>query len=1390
MQKIKTNHIAAPLAILLVLHGANLCFGQRQRSEPAIQMLSSDATGLTIAFAPKNWREQVFVDDGVELTRIDFQGAVLKEQEGNPQIPYHVAVVGMPVGARLRVRIVESDYESRAGVRLAPFPKVKRVDGWPVREVVYNPEIYGQAQSFPSELVRVDKPVFFRDQQIVRIQVAGAQFLPAQNRLLKYRRIIVQVSFEGGQTAPAETFAVYSESEERLYRNVLLNYETARRWRKRRKQVDFSKQAAFQGTTFYRFNIQDEGIYKIDGRFLESEISGLSLASIDPSKIRLFNNGGRELPRDIDAPRPEGLVENAIVVDDDGDGRFDRDDFILFYARGVNGWEYDPQAGEYKHYINHFTFSNTYWLSLDGQQEGKRMSTVTSGTPGAEVIETYQGMTFVEEEKTNRLNSGLNWFGQGFAVDEFSRSHTWRLAMPNARAGEEGRFEFRFAALNQGTHRFTIRMNGKTVASTQFSGLLGDFSGSFLRMRLRDETFSARDVMIPGENELELSYAHSATFGQAFLDWFEIFYPAQMQAVEDELVFSVVPSNGLRTYRVSGFSSSDIQLFDVTDFSEAKRVTGGTLSNGILTFADVQEADAPKRYAAVSASKFRPVENLERTEFRDLRDPAAAENDPAEFVIITHNDFFSQAERLESFRENGSPTNRLATRVVRLTDIFDNFSGGLFDPTAIRDFLKHAFENWRTRPLYVLLLGDGTYDYKNSTINFIPTFQSDELGDENQRMLRELESRTTDSWFTYLDESNDFPGTPVMDMVIGRLNAQTIADAKNVIDKIIDYESRPQRGNWRNTITIVGDDELVTGGQASAQDAALHIPQAESLAETYIPRSFEVQKIYLSEFPKVTSAAIGGFTKPAAKETLLRQMNQGTLIVNYIGHGNSSLWAHEHIFETSDNDRVQNQDKLIFFVAATCDWALFDDPSPSGQSQAEDLLLAEDRGAIAVLSSARLVFSSTNFSFSKKYYDNLFTEAGSTSRIGEAFVITRIQNNSRVNDEKYHIYGDPTLRLAVPQQQAVITSMTPDSILALSTIEVEGEIRQDSQLASTFNGTAFINTLDSRRFVVHKPEAGSNQEYFLPGNSIYRGTVPVTNGVFKARFIVPKDISYGGRQARVGVYFWNDELDGSGFRENIVVSSSTANLVDGQGPQIRIYFREHENFTTGDIVDESVTMVVDLADTISGINIAGEIGHRLTLSIDPNEETCLSQLNRFQGTNIIDLTDLFQFNEGDHLAGKVEFPLHFPAEVDIAGSTVRCQSLEGEQRHRLVVKAWDNSNNSSTAAAEVLVVHEEGLVLREVMNYPNPFRDRTTFTFFANQDAEVRIKIYTVAGQLIQTVEYLNVRNGFNMIDWDGRDAQGDIPANGVYLYKLIAKAQGSNGLMQKEAIGRLAIIR
>jgi len=1069
----KMNSVFNVLGIVATLWSSILLSG-------VPQILKSDASGITVSFEVEEWQVSSVSSEGHSFVQLDFFGKQVIEEPGKPAIPYHTATIGIPIGAKISARIVRIESETLSNAKLIPHSTYRFSESISKSERIPDNSIYQKSAAFPQNLMEVSEPGWFRDQQVIDLRVAAAKYEPGSNSIEKLNKVIVRIDFEGGSRV--EFTSARSANEERWRRSAILNYEDAIKWQKPRKSQTSLAKNNVRESMFYTFEITEDGIYKIDGALLESKVSGLNLQDINPDKIRLYNNGGQEIARNLLDERPDGLLENAIIVNDGGDGRFDKDDFILFYAIGVEGWNYDPIAGKFEHYRNRYVDANRYWLTLEGGQNGKRMESVASSQTQQNVTQTYNGLYFIEEEQSNPVRSGMNWFGRQFTIgDNSSGIFQWTADLPNAQDAGNATFRFRFFAVNEGSHRFDLTVNTNTWPRHAFTGI-APIDHQYHNYRKSDLTFND-NFLESGENRFQLLYSHSSS-GAAYLDWVELSYAASMNAVDDKLLFHIIPQSITESYRISGFSNDKLRLFDVTDFSEVMEITDFSSQNNALTFTATNSAlNEAKRYVAISESKIKSVSNLTRASCKNLRDPNLA----AEFVIITHDNFESEALRLESFRENGSPNNRLSTVTVKISDIYNNFSSGMMDAVAIRDFLHFAYNNWSPKPLYVLLIGDGNYDYKNKLAteeNWIPAYQTDAIYDDGESSIAVLRSRTMDAALTYLTEDDYIEGRNIkssrrMDLSIGRINARSISDAQNVIDKIIEYESS-NSGSWKNTITIIGDDELVGGGAPNASDD-IHIKQAEKLAESngrYIPNSFNRKKIYLSEYPKALSGASSGITKPAAKADLIEQINQGSLIINFIGHGNSTLWAHEAIFQQSDNELVQNSGRPAFFIAATCDWALHDDPTR--QSQAEELLLAKDKGAIAIFSSSRLVFARSNAAFSQNYYEELFSDKRMS--IGDAFVLARARGGTNlINDEKYHIYGDPTLKLGRPQRKANIVSFTPDSIVALSKMSVEAQVLDENDAFDPgFNGTALVNVFDSRKAVTNIPEAGSAQNYLLP----------------------------------------------------------------------------------------------------------------------------------------------------------------------------------------------------------------------------------------------------------------------------------------------------------------------
>jgi hypothetical protein len=725
--------------------------------------------------------------------------------------------------------------------------------------------------------------------------------------------------------------------------------------------------------------------------------------------------------------------------------------------------------------------------------------------------------------------------------------------------------------------------------------------------------------------------------------------------------------------------------------------------------------------------------------------------DGADFVIITHSDFLAQAQRLKAYREQAGP-DRLTTIVVNVQDIYNEFSGGLLDPTAIRDYLKYAYENCTLKPRYLLLFGGGNYDYKNITTQlkgWIPPYETLET-------LDQLDSYCTDDYYGLI-LAND----PRVDLAIGRIPAQSADEARVVVDKIIAYEQSSPFDAWRNRITYVADDGPAGAGE---DDRSIHTAQAEDLAESFTPIDFEKSKIYIVEYPTVFTA--DGRRKPDAAKTIVDRINNGTLMINWTGHGNPQVWAHEHVFEREMTiPQLVNKDRLTFVSAATCDFGRFDNPIE--RSSTELLLIRENGGSIGTLSSGRAAFSDQNALFNDDFYFYLLRRnaQGKLTRLGDAIFSTK-QGRYQSNDQKFHLFGDPTLRLIAPTYRASLDTINGrpttavDTLRALGVGRLGGSIQKlDGSAWSDFSGKALLTVYDSRKEITVPGWFGFT--FTVPGGVIYRGESTIANGKFNPSFYVPKDISYENNQGRISVYFSNANSDGAGYTENVIFggADSTASQ-DVQGPTISIYL-DSRNFRAGDVVGENPLLLLDYFDE-HGINTAsGGIGHRLEAWIDDQPTA-------------IDLTDFYKGKVDSYQEGSIEYRL--------------ASLVDG--KHELKAKAWDIYNNSSTSQTTFVIATTSDLHISNVFNYPNPFARSTTFTFQQNQSMpiNVEIKIYTLAGRLVKVLRAPSIADSFVRIPWDGRDEDGDVLANGVYLYRVVAHTV--DGGKSTETIGKLSVLK
>lgn len=1312
-------------------------------SQNDIRILSSDASALVFEFTPSYTDTSVVQIDSKEYKRVTFSGSSLfnVNDYGFPLLEQQLVNIGVPDEFGTTVEVLSTSYKEING-QILPIPEPFEDGDFVGYRYILNPGYYNS--EFTDNLVSFGEYGIARGLKIQSLILSPVQFSSSLNSIRIYTRLVVRVNFSNGisfSKKPADDFLS----------NVIMNFDVARFWvdeKPDRLNKVFSNSVLSEGR-WIRFEAPEEGIYRISRSMLAS--LGIDANTVDPRTIKIYNNGGKILPENITQSRPEDLVENAILVAGEEDGRFDEGDYILFYGRGHSFWDSDSVQNKIIRFRHSYSNKNYFWITSGGSG-GKRIQQKAGlNSAPAFVQNTSPGFADWEVDKINLGKSGRQFFGDDFSSAISSR--TYMNNLPHRINSEPVKYNVRFAVGTSTGMELIISENGNNVATRNANGFGGLSYTAGIEHNL-NFTYSAP---IP-ENRSALTFkVNPATVSSVgYLDFFEIEYVKELRAADDYLMFFSNSNTGIIEYQLNSFTSSNIRVFDVSDHSNVRLITNYSFhSGGECRFRFEESASIRKKYVAVGSDRFKAPVNPFEVSNSNLR----GETIGAKFIILTHKNFIVEANRLKEYRQSQAITP-LSTIVVDVDNIYNEFSCGVLDPTALRDYIKYAYDNWQIRPEYVLFFGKGTYDYRNIEgygDNFVPTWQT-------IQSLALLDSYVTDDFFVLVDG----PDSRV-DIASGRLPVTSSVEANNIIDKIIDYENNIERGNWQNLITLIADDGI---GSLGRYEGSEHTRPSEDIAENELPGYYDKNKIYAAAYPDVITGQ--GRRKPAVNQAILEAINNGTLFINYIGHGSPELWAHEYIFEKSVVLPLMRNDKYFFMCAATCDFGYFD--IPNFQSSSEAMIFLKDRGAIAGISSARLVFSNANHGLNKNLIRNIFKQPRDTMNmaisLGKAVFITK-QTNTSVNDRKYLLFSDPTLRLRIPQYFANIDSVNGITLTsavqmkALSTTKIDGVIlKPDNSLWEDFSGEGLLTVFDSER-EFKQFFAGSNNPVSIDvkqqGGIIFKGRVSIVNGRFTADFVVPKDISYENKNGKVVFYFFDSVSDGIGYTTNVIIggTDTTANN-DGKGPDIEIYF-DDIGYGYSYLVGPNPKLIVKLFDE-TGLNTTGTgIGHKLEGILNKQEN------------NPIDFTNYFV---GDLDAGGRS------GQVNYTFNNLNF----GE--YSLMVKAWDVFNNFSSELTYFTVVNDNELIIRDVYNYPNPFSSTTHFTFNQNltQPIDVKIRIYTIAGRLIKEIEHFNISDRFVTIGWDGRDADGSVIANGTYLYKIIVKT--IDGERNNTVLGKLAVVK
>lgn len=1107
-------------------------------------------------------------------------------------------------------------------------------------------------------------------------------------------------------------------------------------------QRTYKNASVLASGNWYQFSVKDAGVYKIDLAFLNK--LGITNTSIPSAALQIFGNGGGMLPEACNGLKTDDLVENAIRVEDGGDGIFNGNDYILFYANGPDGWVADSTNKAYHHNKNLYSNTAIYFLTLGSN--GKRIANAPAAGPANTLSTAYDFRFFYELDSVNLLSSGKNWLGDELSnMAGKSNSKTFSIPANNIVTTNAGSLRSHCVGRSVSSNSFLqVSINGNNLMQHVFASTGAGNYDLFARPDTRETSF------IPGNN-LNLTYQFTPgnPTAQAWIDWFEIVCRATLSLTANaQLLFSdwasVGPGNNTE-FRIQPAPAGSI-VWDVSNPLAPIQQNLQTIAGGLSFTAN---SSSIKEYIAFANTNFKTPVVIGKIDNQNLHNSSTAD-----LLIVTTPSLLAQAQRLALHHQQ---IDNLKTVVVTARQVYNEFAGGQPDPAAIRDFVKMYYDkagaDTTKRPRYLLLFGDASFDYKDriqNNTNFIPSYQ-------NNFSYDPLATYTSDDFFGFLDDNEDINSGTVLNLLdvgIGRIPAKTTEEAVAVVDKIINYTSTKTLGPWRNQQTFIADDE----------DFNLHFTDAQVItaAANSTNPLFLQEKIYLDAYQQESNAS--GSRYPAVNQAIDNQIQNGTLIWNYNGHGGFRRLAEEVVLEKEIVDKWNNGNKLPLFITATCDFAPYD--NPAFFSLGEYILLKPNAGAIALMTTTRLVFAFSNRIMNRNYLQTALQPQadGSYLTLGEAVKRTKnftYQTQADItNNRKFTLLGDPALRLAFPTYKVAATHIngvavgnTPDTLKALNKYTISGSITNaTNQPATNFTGTLYATVYDKAQTVStlgNDPDS-YKENFQVQRNQLFKGKVTVKEGVFSLNFIVPKDINYQPGFGKISFYTENGHLDGNGNFSNFIVGGSSGELNDKEGPQIKAYLND-EKFVNGTLVNEKPQLLLKLSDS-SGINVMGTgIDHNLVAILDNNPNQTFV-LNSF-----------FEADLNTYQSGQVSFQL--PA-------------LE-EGNHTITIKAWDVANNSSQAQIHFLVQKAGNLQLQRIINYPNPFTTKTSFWLEhnrPNQDLRLHIQIFTVSGKLVKTIRTtINTPgNRSNSIVWDGTDDYGAKLARGVYIYQV--KLTGLDG--------------
>jgi len=973
----------------------------------AITLLQSDNQAIELELTVDNFYVETLEHEGKTYHRIIIPSALQSGKPGEPQLPSCGTMAGLPALNDLFLDILDAQYDTLQGYTIPPAPKHTieggNQDTFPsgnIQQTFFkNQKIYSTNAFFPETPVKTGSRGYLRDQPVAQIQFSPVQFNPVTGEVRIYRKIVARISWNDTFVLPARKLSAVSHFFENLLKKNIINY----RHLKRPMIASHSNHSIAQrknnsstteSSPTLKITVKEKGMYKLSYDDLID--AGFDASAIDPRTIAMTNKGN-----DI-----------AIFIEGEDDGVFNTSDSVIFYG---------------EEYSDVYTDENVYWLTTE-TPEGLRMNTLDGALSGNATVPAYFPATIHAEENTFYWQTMPEGDGQDHYFWESKltapKSKDLSLNIKNILSGSgtaSVRVELKGYTDDSDDdpdHHTKIYINDIEIDDQYWNG----------QIFFNHDVAVSHDYLTNGKNTITVESVGDteASVDQLLVNWAEIDYFDTYVAENDELFFSA-PSEGTYQFEISSFTTNDIEAFDITDHNNITHIinTNIVTNNKKYTLQFEGDAQSNTRFLALTTTQYKSPTAIEKD------DPSSwkSADNGADYIIITHEDFYDTALALANHRSNDG----LRVVTAKVEDIYDEFNNGIFSPQAIQDFLKYAYNNWQEpAPAYVVLVGDAYQDYKDNlesgTINYVPSqiIETEELGET-----------PSDNWFVLVSGDDILP-----DMYIGRLCAQTNEQAENIINKILYYDQNPSEEDWvKNALLVADDDES----------------SFESLSEEIVellPDNYTAKRVYIDDYTNEDDPT----------DDITQYINEGCFLVNYTGHGAVDMWGLNEstsIYTTDDIALLDNLYKLPVITIANCLNGFFTGKNTQ-VSVAEEFQRLQNKGAIAVWAATALSYTSGQRLLMLSFYESLF--ADSAYGLGEITTGAKLDAYSQSSYwgelvETFVLFGDPAMQLHV-----VADDEEPAASPTVTLIATPTPLPQECILNSM--------ELDSKKLTLKKGEDG------------------------------------------------------------------------------------------------------------------------------------------------------------------------------------------------------------------------------------------------------------------------------------------------------------------------------